>query len=138
MTVNDVLNYDRIIRNIIDNVEEVNSLTKFKFLGMLKQFEPIVLNFNTIQNDKIKKYGTQNAQGELGVFVPNIDDYSNEDDYKNAYSEFEATIEKISDELNEVLESEVNLDIKKFKSDDVIDVGIPSDYLVAIYDLIEE
>ena len=59
MKVKEVLNYNRIIKAIIDNADDVNSLVKFKLLGMLKQFEPIVTNFETIRDEKIVKYGLE-------------------------------------------------------------------------------
>ena len=57
MLVKDVLKYNRIIKAIIDNTTDVNALVKFKLLGMLKQFEPTILNYETIRVEKINEYG---------------------------------------------------------------------------------
>lgn len=138
MTVEQVLNYNRIIKIIIDDSKDVNSLVKFRLLGMAKQFEPIVFNFETIQQDKIKEYGTMNENGNIGIYPPKKEDFESDEDFEKATNEFEETIKKFSTDLNEVLTSEADIEIKKFKYTDIIDAGLPSDYLLAIYDLIEE
>ena len=44
----------------------------------------------------------------------------------------------MSKELEEVLISDVEVNIKKFKYTEIIDAGLSADYLVALYGLIEE
>ena len=138
MKVSEILDYNNVIKAIIDNAKDVNALVKFRLLGMCKQFEPIVANFETIRQEKIAQYGTTDENGNVGIFVPKKEDFENDDDYKKASEEFETTIEKFTADLNEVLNSESDIEIKKFKYTDIMDAGLPSDYLIAIYDLIEE
>jgi hypothetical protein len=138
MTIQNILDYNEIIKAIIDNATDVNALIKFKLLGMLKQFEPVVANYETIRSEKIMKYGTTNEDGNTGIFAPKKENFDSDEDFNKATINFEETVKKFSDELNEVLQSESDIEIKKFKSSDIMDAGLPADYLLAIYDLIEE
>lgn len=138
MKVKEVLNYNRIIKAIIDNANDVNSLVKFKLLGMLKQFEPIVANFETIRDEKIVKYGKTTEDGQIAIISPKKDDFENDEEFEKASKEYEDIIKKFTSEMDEVLDSEIDIEIKKFNYDDIMNAGVPSDYLVAIYALIEE
>lgn len=138
MLVNEVLNYNKIIKNIIDNSTDVGGLAKFKLLGILKQFEPIVQDFEIVRNETISKYGTYNNQGILGVFPPDKDKYDNEEEFKKANDEYKSIVDKIDSELEKVAKAEVTVNISKIKYSDIMDAGIPAEYLVAIYDFIEE
>ena len=138
MTNGEILKYDGIIKNLIDNATDINSLAKFRLLGMLKQFEPIEQNYNTIREDNIRKFGTLSGDGRFGIFEPQRDDFENDEAFDRAYADYKKVIESFDNALNEVLESEADMEIKKFKYDDIMNAGIPTRYLVAIYDLIEE
>lgn len=138
MTVNDVLNYNQILKDIIDNAKDINALIKFRFLGMLKQFEPIVSSFEAIRNDKIKKYGTTKENGDVGIFEPRKEEFNSDEDYEVALKKYDDTMNKFINELSEVVNSEVETNIKKINYVDIMDAGIPADYLVKIYDIIEE
>ena len=138
MQIGKILDYNNIIKKIIDRSTDVNSLVKFRLLGMLKQFEPIIDNFNQIRDEAIEKYGSPHPQGGYGIIQPNRDDFENENDYKKALEEYEKKYTQFTDEINEVLNSESDIQIKKFNYKDIIDAGISSDYLVVLYDLIEE
>lgn len=138
MKVEKVIMYNNIIKDIIDNAQDVNALVKFKLLGMLKQFEPTIANFEIIRNEKIKKYGTESDNGNFGIYAPNKDDFENDGDYENAVKEYEKAINDLNKEIDEVAKSDVEINFDKFKSADIMNAGIPANYLVAIYDLIEE
>lgn len=139
MTVKEVLNYNTIIKSIIDDVKEVNALVKFRLLGMLKQFEPIVANYEIIRGEKIQKYGTTTEDGGFGIIPPKKENFENDEDFQKATEEFNSVIVKFKEEIEEVANSELeDFKLTKFKYSDIVDAGIPSEYLVAIYDLIEE
>lgn len=138
MTVNEVLNYNKIFKAIIDDNNDISALLKFKFLSACKQFEPVVSNFETVREEKINQYSTNNSDGRVGIVPPVKDDYENDEDYAKAQETFEKNIKKFSDDMNELLASEADVEIKKFKASDVMDKGLSADYLVAIYDFIEE
>lgn len=138
MTVNDVLNYNKIIKTIIESTDNISALVKFKLLGMCKQFEPIVSDFETIRQEKIKQYSNGDEGGNIGIIMPNRDNYENEEKYTEAVNEYDECIKKFSDDMTELLNSETSVQIKKFKAEEIMNAGIPVDYLMAIYDLVEE
>lgn len=138
MTVNDVLNYNQVFKSIIDNTTNVNALVKFKLLGMCKQFEPIIENFEKVRQDKIREFSNMNEGGNYGIIAPEKDKFENNEDFEKAQKEFDEAVEKFDAAIKEVTDSEVKIEIEKFKASDIIDAGIPADYLLAIYDLIEE
>ena len=138
MTVNEVLNYNQIIKSIVDNAPNVNALIKFKLLGMCKQFEPIVENFEKVRQDKIREFGTVSGDGNIGIIPPNKDDFEDDNDFEKAQEEFNETVDKFNAAIEEVAMSEVKVEIEKFKSADIMDAGLPANFLLAIYDLIEE
>jgi len=138
MTVNQVLDYNNVIRAIVDNAKNVDAKIRFKFLGMANQFKPIVDNFETIRQEKISEYGTTKADGQTGIFEPVRDDYETDSDFVEAQQKYDETIAKFAKELQEILDSDAEVEITKFKADDIMDSGLNSDYLLALYDLIEE
>ena len=138
MTVNDVLNYNKIIKRIIDGADNISALVKFKLLGMCKQFEPIVSDFETIRQEKIVQYANDTDNGNVGIVLPNKDKYENEEKYTEAVKEYDECIKKFSDDMTELLNSEANIQIKKFKAEEIMNAGLSADYLMAIYDLVEE
>ena len=138
MTVNQVLDYNSIIKVIIDNAKDVDVKIRFKFLGMINQFKPIVDNFETIRQEKISEYGSINKDGQIGIFKPIRDDYETNTEFTEALRKYDDTIAKFTKELQEVLDADAEIEISKFKATDIMDSGLSSDYLLALYDLIEE
>ena len=121
-----ILEINNVLKSIIDNTElKIDALFKFKLLGIMKSFEIPIANFEVIRNDKIKEYGKE-LEDENGNKSIGIDT-----DDKEA-------IAKFSEDINKVIESEVNVNINKLKSVDVFDKGLPADYLVRLYPIIEE
>ena len=47
-------------------------------------------------------------------------------------------MEKFTNDLNEVINSDVEVNIQKLKPTDVFDKGLPAEYLVGLYSIIEE
>ena len=138
MIVKDILKYNRVVKAIIDNSTETNALTKFKLLGLLKQFEPVVQNFEKVKDDFINKHGTTSKDGMFGIFPPIKEDFENDESFENARIEYEKLIDQLNEDLNSVGNSNVELNISKIKYNDIMDAGIPAEYLVEIYELIEE
>ena len=117
-----VLEINNIVRTIIDNSDlKIDPLFKFKLLGIMKNLEVPVNNFEVIRNEKIKEYGKESEDGNIAI---------SKDD-KNA-------IEKFTKDLNLVISSEVDVNIEKLKASDVFDKGLSADYLVGLYPIIEE
>ena len=117
-----VLDLNAMLKAIIDNTElKIDSLLKFKLLGILKNIEIPVNNFEAVRNEKIREYGKENDEGNIGI---SADD--------------KESMEKFTNDLNEVINSEVEVNIQKLKATDVFDKGLPAEYLVGLYSIIEE
>ena len=58
MKLKEILNLNQVIKLIIDNKElKIDSLLKFRLLGILKDIEPSVSNFEIIRNENIREFG---------------------------------------------------------------------------------
>ena len=121
-----ILEINNVLKSIIDNTElKIDALFKFKLLGIMKSFEIPIANFEVIRNDKIKEYGKE-LEDENGNTSIGID--ANDKD----------AITKFSKDINKVIDSEVEVNIEKLKAIDVFDKGLPTEYLVKLYPIIEE
>ena len=121
-----ILEINNVLKSIIDNTElKIDALFKFKLLGIMKSFEIPIANFEVIRNEKIREYGKE-LEDENGNKSIGID--ANDKD----------TIVKFSEDINKVIESEVDVNIEKLKAIDVFDKGLPTEYLVKLYPIIEE
>ena len=117
-----VLDLNAMLKAIIDNTElKIDSLLKFKLLGILKNIEIPVNNFEAVRNEKIREYGKENNEGNIGI---SADD--------------KESMEKFTNDMNEVINSDVEVNIQKLKAVDVFDKGLPAEYLVGLYSIIEE
>lgn len=122
MKLVDILNLHNNVKVIIDDTNlKIDALMKFKLLGILKSLEIHQQNFETVRNEKILEYGEENENG--GFSIPF--------DKQEKLDGFNTDIQKL-------LESEIEVDIKKIKAIDIIDKGLSADYLMALYDIIEE
>ena len=121
-----ILEINNVLKSIIDNTElKIDALFKFKLLGIMKSFETPIANFEVIRNEKIKEYGKE-LEDENGNKSIGID--ANDKD----------AIAKFSEDINKVIDSEVEVNIEKLKAIDVFDKGLPTEYLVKLYPIIEE
>ena len=121
-----ILEINNVLKQIIDNTElKIDALFKFKLLGIMKSFEIPIANFEVIRNEKIKEYGKE-LEDENGNKSIGIDANDKE------------AIAKFSEDINKVIDSEVDINIEKLKAIDVFDKGLPTEYLVKLYPIIEE
>ena len=121
-----VLEINNVLKLIIDNTElKIDALFKFKLLGIMKNLEVPIANFNVIRDEKIKEYGKE-LEDENGNKSIGID--ANDKD----------AIAKFSEDINKVIDSEVDVNIEKLKAIDVFNKGLPTEYLVKLYHIIEE
>lgn len=117
-----VLDLNAMLKAIIDNTElKIDSLLKFKLLGILKSIEVPVNNFETIRNEKVREYGKESEDGKIVI--------SNEDT---------EAMEKFANDMDTVLSSDVDVNIQKIKAAEVFDKGLPADCLIGLYPIIEE
>ena len=121
-----VLEINNVLKSIIDNTElKIDALFKFRLLGIMKNLEVPIANFNVIRDEKIKEYGKE-LEDENGNKSIGID--ANDKD----------AIAKFSEDINKVIDLEVDVSIEKLKAIDVFDKGLPTEYLVKLYPIIEE
>ena len=121
-----VLEINNVLKSIIDNTElKIDALFKFRLLGIMKNLEVPIANFNVIRDEKIKEYGKE-LEDENGNKSIGID--ANDKD----------AIAKFSEDINKVIDSEVDINIEKLKAIDVFDKGLSTEYLVKLYPIIEE
>ena len=121
-----VLEINNVLKSIIDNTElKIDALFKFRLLSIMKNLEVPIANFNVIRDEKIKEYGKE-LEDENGNKSIGID--ANDKD----------AIAKFSKDINKVIDSEVDVNIEKLKAIDIFDKGLPTEYLVKLYPIIEE
>lgn len=123
MKLKDWMVLNQTLKNLIDHDTDqtIQTLFKYKILGILKQLETPIANFEIIRNEKIREYGTENENGTISI-----------------PEEQEETIRQFTDDMNTLIESEVDVPIEKFKAEEVFRSGVPADYLVGLYGIIEE
>ena len=122
MKLSEVLNINNLLKAIIDNDKvKIDPLFKFKLLGIMKSIESDVINFETIRNEKIREYGKSDEEGVIRI--------STED---------EESMKKFTDDMNSVINSDVDVNFSKLKPTDVFDKGLPAEYLIGLYSIIEE
>lgn len=122
MKLSEILTLNQLLKSIIDNKDlKIEPLFKFKLLGIMKNIEIPIINFETIRNEKIREYGTENSEGKIEI--------SNDDT---------EIMEKFANDLNEIINADVEVNIQKLKARDVFDKGVPATYLVGLYPIIDE
>jgi hypothetical protein len=128
MTLNEALVLNDIVKALIDNKDmKISAIFKFKLLGIAKELENPVANFYAVRESKIAEYGTE-AEDEngnkLGHFEIKMDNTEAMGKFKN--------------DLDELVQKEIEVNIQKLKVQEVFDAGVPSDYLVKLFNIIEE
>ena len=122
MKLVDVLSLNQTLKAIIDTENsKIDSLFKFKLLGIMKSIEQHVLNFEVIRNEKIMEYGKKTEDGNIEI--------KNDD---------EKAVKRFNDSLQLVLNNEVTVNIDKLKATDVFNKGVNAEYLIGLYQIIEE
>lgn len=123
MQLKDIITLYHTLKTIIDGDKElkIDALFKFKLLGIMKNIETPVANFDFIRNEKIQEYGTQDEQGRFSISPDN-----------------QEAIEKFKEDLNKVTCSEIDISIEKLKAKEAFASGIPADLLIGLYNIMEE
>ncbi len=123
MQLKEILVLNDVLKAIIDNDKDlkIDVLFKFKLLGIMKSIEIPVENFDIIRKEKIKQYGKKDEDGNISI--PNND---------------HDTIKKFTEDLNKVIISDVEVNIEKISAKDAFCAGVPAEYLVKLYSIIEE
>lgn len=120
LKLSEVLNINQALKSIIDDSQiKLSSLMKFKMLGILREINPTVSNFDIIYNEKIVEYGEKQKNG----------DYKISGDNKQAVSNFNR-------DIKEVVDSDVTIFIEKLKADKIFESGIKANHLIKLYPII--
>lgn len=117
----EIIDLNGILKRLIDTKEfDLSPLFKFKLLGIMKLLETHVINFEMIKNDKIREYGKEKDDNTI---IIDIND--------------KESVEKYKKDIDPLLNSKIKVDIQKLKAVDVFNENLSSDYLVALYPIIE-
>lgn len=122
LKVNEVLALNKILTSIIDNDKvKINVLLKFRLLGIMRSIESHITNFEIIKNQKIIEYGKET---EDGIYQISKDEPELMDNFKR--------------DIEQLLNSEVTININILKPGEVFDQGLGSEYLMGLYPIIGE
>lgn len=128
MTLNDALVLNDIVKALIENTElKISSVLKFRLLGIAKGLEMHVSNYHIVRENKIREYGTDTVDEEgnpTGGIEIKPDDTE--------------SIAKFTEDMNKFILTEVEVNIQKLKSEEVFNAGVPTEYLVRLFNIIEE
>ena len=105
----EVLKLNSLLKAIIDNEQlKIDPLLKFKLLGVMKDIETPVNNFEIIRNDKIKEYGkeVEDENGNKNIAI-SVDD--------------EQSINKFKEDIDKITQSEIQVNIQKIKASEIFD-----------------
>ena len=120
MKLYEVLNLNEIMKKVIDDQTlKIDSLTKFKLLGIMKVLEPHIQNFEIIRNEKIKEFGKEDGDGSVLIGKEDTD-----------------AMRQFNDSLSDIINSDLNVTFEKIKANDIFNKGLPAEYLVALYPVI--
>ena len=111
-----------VLKSIIDNTDlKIDPLFKFKLLGIMKNLEIPISNFEAIRNEKIREYGKEDKDGNFSILKEDVEN-----------------MEKFVKDIDALVDSDVEVNIQALKVTDVFNKGLPADYLVGLYPIIEE
>lgn len=122
LKVNEVLKLNNVLKSIIDNDKvKINVLLKFRLLGIMHSIESHITNFEIVKNEKVVEYGeeTENGFYQISKDKPEI-------------------IENFKRDIEQVLDSEVTININLLNPGEVFDKGLTSEYLMGLYPIIKE
>lgn len=122
LKVDEVLGLNDTLKSIIDNDNvKINALLKFRLLGIMQSIKSHITNFEIIKNEKIIEYGEETENGIYQISKDNPE-----------------AIENFKRDIEQVLNSEVAININMLKPSEIFDQGLTSDYLMGLYPIIGE
>ena len=108
MKLYEVLNLNEIMKKVIDDQTlKIDSLTKFKLLGIMKVLEPHIQNFEIIRNEKIKEFGKEDGDGNVLIGKEDTD-----------------AMRQFNDSLSDIINSDLNITFEKIKANEKLSSGI--------------
>lgn len=113
--------YNTLKAIIDDKQSNIDSLLKFKLLGIMKKCQTHVANFDFVRNEKVVQYGQKTKKGTYQITKEN-----------------KVALGKYNHDINKLLKSEVQINIEKLKVDQIFNKGIKAEYLIGLYPIIEQ
>ncbi len=122
LKLSDLLLINNALEKILNSHSSsgMDALFQFKILGILKELERHVSNFNLIRNEKIKEYGKPGEDGEISI--PPEDSQA---------------VQKFHDDLIPILDSEISVALEPLEPKDVFSKNLDAKILLALYPLME-
>ena len=122
LKLSDLLLINNALEKILNSHSSsgMDALFQFKILGILKELERHVSNFNLIRNEKIKEYGKPGEDGEISI-----------------PPEDSPAVQKFHDDLNPILDSEISVALEPLEPKDVFSKNLDAKILLALYPLME-
>ena len=137
--IGELINAEQALEMVIDGQNDIDAVTKFKFLQIKRKLEEYAQDYETVRTDCIRKYGEPQENGDYILKAPVKDDYITKaveegaeeffdaDKFEADTKKFEGALKNFNDALNEVANKEVEIDEKDlFKPEDIFNKGIPS------------
>lgn len=126
MKLGEILQLDAVIKSIIDSKNlAVSAVFKFRLLGILKSIETHVNNYEIVRIEKVKQYGKQT-----------LDENGNMIDCKVEPNTENEKLFRL--DIEEILNTDVVVDIQKLKLKETFDSGLPTNYLLHLYPIMEQ
>ena len=118
----DIVRLNIALKMILNNNNlGIDKSLKFKLLGVMKDIETPVANFENARVEKVKEYGKENKDGDFSISKDDIE-----------------SMKKFKNDIDNILDSNVEVDIHKLKPNDVFDKCLSTDFLMALYPIITE
>lgn len=122
LKLGELIKLNKTLKSIIDDSElKIDTIFKFRLLGILKSIELPIKNFEMIRDEKIMEFGKETEDGTIQIPMDDVE-----------------AIRKFNDSLAEIINSDVKIIIDKLKADEVFKQDLKADYLVELYLIIEK
>lgn len=122
LKVNEVVDLNNTLKSIIDNDKvKINILLKFRLLGIMRSIESHITNFEIVRNEKIIEYGEETENGIYRIA-----------------KDKPGAIENFKKDIEQVLDSEITINVNVLKPGEVFDQGLTTEYLMGLYPIIRE
>ena len=122
MKLYEVDKLNHIIKLLFDDKDvNLGAKLKFRLLTIMKQLAPHIESLVTIRNEKIQEYGTVDDNGQYILDPKDTEKFV-----------------KFQEDIDALINEDVDINIQKIKASDLFECNVPADYLVGLYDIIEE
>lgn len=120
----EALKANKIIREMLENIELNDTAFKFKLLLLANALQPMEQNFDMLRNQKIVELGTKTKD---------------ENGHENSYipAEDAEAINKFNESMEQLLSTEITIPVDKLKAQDVFDKNLSVDYMIGLCSVIE-